>query len=100
MLRVLFAFVLVTGFGLTREVPPAAAHGTCKVLAFEVNDYGKKGPTKDALELLDKYIVSWAKENKIKHYRRASKKNVECHLFLDFGFFDEWTCRASQTICH
>ena len=29
----------------------------CQRLAFSVNDYGKDGPTKDAKDLLDKYIV-------------------------------------------
>jgi len=100
MIRTFFAFALVLGFSVLGNDRPAQAHGKCRVLAFEVNDYGKKGPARDAKALLDKHIVSWAKENKIKRYRRASRKKVECRLFLDFGFFDEWTCRASQTICH
>jgi hypothetical protein len=70
----------------------------CKRLGFTVNDYGKKGPIKDAKKLLDGYIKSWAKERDIKHYR-VGKKKVTCELFLDVGFFDEHTCKASATFC-
>ena len=34
-----------------------AADAKCQKLSFLINDYGKDGPTKDAKNLLDKYIV-------------------------------------------
>lgn len=77
---------------------PVASAKTCTRLGFTVNDYGKEGPTRDAKALLDKYIASWAKEKGIKRYR-TGKKDVTCKLFLDVGFFDEWTCKASATFC-
>ncbi|MGD9805209.1 MAG: hypothetical protein AB7E81_02685 [Hyphomicrobiaceae bacterium] len=76
----------------------AVANAECKKLGFSVNDYGKDGPTKDAKDLLDKYIVKWTAERGIKKYT-TSKKDVSCELFLDFGFFDEHTCKATATIC-
>lgn len=98
------AFVAVASLGLAFASlggsTPAEAHGKCKVFGFEVNDYGKKGPTADAKRLLDVHVAKWAKENKIKNYHTASKKTVSCRLFIDVGFFDEWTCTAKQTICH
>lgn len=75
---------------------PAMAR--CTRLGFSVNDYGKDGPTKDAKDLLDKYIARWMAERGIKGYR-VGKKDVKCELFLDFGFFDEHTCRAEATVC-
>ena len=75
-----------------------AADANCRRLAFIVNDYGKDGPTKDAKDLLDKYIASWAGENKIKGYS-TGKKDVTCELFLDFGVFDEYTCKATAQVC-
>jgi hypothetical protein len=76
----------------------AAANAKCTRLAFSVNDYGKEGPTKDAKALLDKYIASWTAERGIKNYK-TGKKDVKCELFLDFGVFDEHTCKASATVC-
>ena len=73
---------------------PAAA--ACQRLAFSVNDYGKDGPTKDAKDLLDKYIVTWTKEKGIAKYT-VGKKDVKCELFLNFIVFDEHTCEASAT---
>ena len=70
----------------------------CQKLGFEVNDYGKEGPTRDAKKLLDKYIAQWTAERGIKRYR-VGKKTVTCKLFLDFGFFDEHTCKATATFC-
>lgn len=75
---------------------PASA--ACQKLGFEVNDYGKIGPTNDAKKLLDKYIAEWTKKHGIKKYR-TGKKTVTCELFLDFGFFDEYTCKAVATFC-
>ena len=70
----------------------------CQRLAFSVNDYGKKGPIKDAKRLLDDYIKRWTAERGIKRYR-VGKKTVTCELFLDFGFFDEHTCKATAKFC-
>ena len=76
----------------------APAEAKCTRLAFSVNDYGKDGPTRDAKSLLDKYITAWTAERGIKGYN-VGKKDVKCELFLDFGFFDEHTCRAEATVC-
>jgi len=70
----------------------------CQRLGFSVNDYGKEGPIRDAKKLLDGYIKKWTKERGIKHYR-VGKKTVTCELFLDVGFFDEHTCKASAKFC-
>jgi hypothetical protein len=75
-----------------------AAEAKCTRLAFSVNDYGKVGPAKDAQALLDKYIAKWTAERGIKKYT-TGKKAVSCELFLDFGFFDEYTCKAAATVC-
>lgn len=74
------------------------ASADCARLGFAVNDYGKEGPTKDAQELLDKHIADWAKREGIASYT-TGKKDVTCELFLDFGFFDEHTCKAEATVC-
>ena len=54
------AFSLFTmaaaGLALLLAATPASAE--CDTLAFEVNDYGKEGPTRDALALLDNHIVA------------------------------------------
>ncbi|MCB1511269.1 MAG: hypothetical protein KDJ36_10230 [Hyphomicrobiaceae bacterium] len=76
----------------------APAHAACKKLGFSVNDYGKKGPAKDAKKLLDKYIAEFAAKHGIKKYR-VGKKTVTCELFLDVGLFDEYTCKAVATFC-
>jgi hypothetical protein len=70
----------------------------CQRLAFSVNDYGKEGPTRDAKRLLDGYIKKWTAERGIQSYRTGEKK-VTCELYLDFGFFDEHTCKAEATFC-
>ena len=75
---------------------PAAA--TCTKLAFSVNDYGKEGPTNDAKRLLDTYIAKWTSERGIAKYN-TGKKEVTCELFLDFGVFDEHTCKAAASVC-
>jgi len=76
----------------------AVASAKCTKLGFSVNDYGKDGPTRDAKDLLDKYVVKWTAERGIKKYT-TGKKDVTCELFLDFGFFDEHTCKATTTVC-
>jgi hypothetical protein len=83
------ALVLASGFG---------ADAKCTRLAFSVNDYGKDGPTKDARELLDKYIAKWTAEQGIKSYT-VGKKDVTCELFLNFIVFDEHTCKAEASVC-
>lgn len=80
-------------FGQTAPVEAA-----CQRLGFSVNDYGKEGPTRDAKELLDKYIVQWTADRGIKKYT-VSEKKVNCELFLDFIVFDEHTCNAEATVC-
>jgi hypothetical protein len=74
------------------------ADAKCTRLGFSVNDYGKDGPTKDAKDLLDKYVAKWAADNGVKKYT-TGKKDVKCELFLDFVVFDEHTCRAEATVC-
>jgi hypothetical protein len=74
------------------------AFARCTRLAFSVNDYGKDGPTKDAKQLLDKYIAEWTAQRGIKTYT-VGKKDVTCELFLDFVVFDEHTCKAAATVC-
>ena len=76
----------------------STAEAKCTRLAFSVNDYGKDGPTKDAKDLLDKYIADWAKQRNIGKYS-VGKKDVSCELFLDFIVFDEHTCKAEATVC-
>jgi hypothetical protein len=91
---VLFAAGLAVGLGVAAT--PAAAK--CTTLSFSVNDYGKDGPTKDAKDLLDKYIAEWAKGRNITGYT-VGKKDVSCELFLNFIVFDEHTCKASAKVC-
>lgn len=75
-----------------------SANAACTKLAFSVNDYGKTGPAADAQALLDKFIARWAKEQGISKYT-TSKKNVDCELYLDVGLFDEYTCKATASVC-
>jgi hypothetical protein len=75
-----------------------AADAKCQKLSFLVNDYGKDGPTRDAKNLLDKYIVDWTKGKGIANYT-VGKKDVSCELFLNFIVFDEHTCTASAMVC-
>ena len=89
---VMLAAVAATSVAVT----PATA--ACQRLAFSVNDYGKDGPTKDAKDLLDKYIATWTKEKGIAKYT-VGKKDVKCELFLNFIVFDEHTCQASALVC-
>lgn len=91
----LLAAVLVSA---TFFMATSPAEAKCTRLAFSVNDYGKEGPTKDAKDLLDKYISKWTAEKGISNYR-TGKKDVTCELFLDFIVFDEYTCRAEASVC-
>ena len=88
------------GFGLIAFslASVSSADAKCTRLAFSVNDYGKTGPAADAKKLLDKYIADWTAKRSIRGYR-VGPKSVKCKLFLDFGFFDEYTCRAEATVC-
>lgn len=79
-------------------LPVSQASAACQKLGFSVNDYGKVGPANDAQRLLDKYIKEWTAEHGIKKYR-TGKKTVTCELFIDVGFFDEYTCKAVATFC-
>jgi hypothetical protein len=91
------AFAIAAGLGLVAaSAAPAAAK--CTKLGFEVNDFGKEGPTRDAKALLDKYIAQWAAERGIKNYR-VGKKDVSCELYLNLIVVDEHTCKATATVC-
>lgn len=70
----------------------------CRTRGFLVNDFGKEGPSRDAQDLLDKDIAAWTAANGIAKYKTGPKK-VDCKLFLNFGFFDEWTCTAKARVC-
>ena len=75
-----------------------AADAACTRLASSVNDFGKVGPARDAQALLDKQIVDNMAKRGVKTYN-VGKKDVACTLFLDVGVFDEYTCKASATVC-
>jgi hypothetical protein len=77
---------------------PAASARQCQPLASSVNDYGKEGPARDAQTRLDAYAKRWAADHGVKTYT-LGKKAVTCKLFLDFGFFNEYTCEAQADIC-
>jgi hypothetical protein len=83
--------------GAAAFVAPSA-QARCATLAFSVNDYGKAGPTRDAQNLLDKYIADWTKAKGIKTYT-VGKKDVHCELFLNLIVVDEHTCKASAQVC-
>src|SRR5262245_47639253 len=68
-----------------------SADAACKKLAFSVNDFGKDGPTKDAQDLLDKYIAEWTTERGITKFT-VGKKDVSCELYLNLIVVDEHTC--------
>lgn len=91
-------FSLAAGAAAAALLVTSAAEAKCTRLAFSVNDYGKDGPTKDAKQLLDKYIAQWTAERGIKSYRTGPKA-VSCELFLNLIVFDEHTCKAEATVC-
>jgi len=90
------ACAMLAAAAFAAAATPAGA--ACQRLAFLVNDYVKDGPTRDAKNLLDKYIVNWTKEKGIANYT-VGKKDVKCELFLNFIVFDEHTCEASALVC-
>lgn len=94
--RVLLSLLAAAALAVTAVGTADASK--CTRLAFSVNDYGKDGPTKDALQLLDKHIATWAASYGVKKYT-VGKKDVSCELFLDFIVFDEYTCKASAPVC-
>ncbi len=79
-------------------ISAGTADAKCTRLASSVNDYGKIGPTNDAKTLLDKQIADNMAKRGVKTYS-VGKKDVTCELFLDFGVFDEYTCKAAATVC-
>jgi len=83
---------------LTHAASSTPAMAECKRLAFAVNDYGKKGPARDAKKLLVPYIAKWMAKRKIKKYT-IGPKHVTCKLFLNFIVFDEYTCTAEANAC-
>ena len=91
-------FTLLAAVAVLAAVIARQAHADCTRLGFEVNDYGKEGPTRDAQDLLDKYIIKWAAERGIAKYT-VGPKTVTCELFLDFIVFDEHTCTAVANVC-
>lgn len=93
--QILIAAIVISVTSLAAIQP---AEAKCTRLAFSVNDYGKDGPTKDAKQLLDKYIKEWTAERGISNYT-TGKKDVTCELFLDVILFDEYTCRAEANVC-
>ncbi len=95
-MRTFSIFTAAAGLALVLAASPALAD--CDTLAFEVNDYGKEGPTRDALALLDKHIVNSMAKRGVKDYR-VGEKTVKCELFLDFIVFDEHTCTAQAPVC-
>ena len=92
------ATITALGTVLVLGIAADAASAACTRLAFSVNDYGKTGPTKDAMGLLDKYAAKWTLERGIKKFT-VGKKDVTCELFLDVGLFDEYTCKAAANVC-
>lgn len=95
-MRAFSVFTAAAGLALLLAASPALAE--CDTLAFEVNDYGKDGPTRDALALLDKHIVANMAKRGVTKYR-VGEKTVKCELFLDFIVFDEHTCTAAAPVC-
>jgi hypothetical protein len=98
MFRRLLTIAVVSAAALGALGALTTADAKCTRLGFSVNDYGKDGPIRDAKSLLDKYVAKWAADNGVKSYT-IGKKTVTCELFLDFGVFDEHTCRAEAPVC-
>lgn len=95
-LRATSSFIFAAGLAIVAVAGDASA--ACTRLGFSVNDYGKDGPTKDAKDLLDKYVAKWAAERGIKKYT-IGKKDVTCELYLNLIVVDEHTCRAEAPVC-
>lgn len=91
------AVALLGAAVLGAQFAPAEAR-TCTRLGFSVNDYGKEIPTRDSKKLLDQYIAKWTSEQGIKRYR-TGRKTVTCELYIDLIIFDEYTCKASASVC-
>jgi hypothetical protein len=89
---------LAIGVAALAAAAATPADAACRKLAFLVNDFGKDGPTKDAKDLLDKYIAEWTKERGITKFT-VGKKDVSCELYLNLIVVDEHTCKASATVC-
>ena len=90
--------LLAAGVAALVCAPATPAAAACKKFAFSVNDFGKDGPTKDAKDLLDKYIAEWTRERGITKFT-VGKKDVTCELYLNLLVVDEHTCKASTTVC-
>jgi len=93
-----FAFVTAVSVLAATALVTTMAEARCRRLSFSVNDYGKDGPTRDAQNLLDKYIADWTKAQGIKSYT-VGKKDVSCELFLNLVVVDEHTCKATAQVC-
>ncbi len=89
------ATIAVSTFAM---ISATVAEARCTRLAYSVNDYGKKGPADDAKRLLDTYAAKWAADRGIKQHT-VGKKDVTCELYIDLGFFDEYTCKAEANVC-
>jgi hypothetical protein len=61
-------------------VTPADA--ACKKALVPRERFRQGRPTKDAKDLLDKYIADWTKEHGITKYT-VGKKDVTCELYLN-----------------
>jgi hypothetical protein len=90
--------LLAAGAVALAAVAATPADAACKRLGFTVNDFGKDGPTKDAKDLLDKYIAEWTKERGIAKYT-VGAKDVKCELYLNLIVVDEHTCTAHASVC-
>ena len=90
--------LLAAGAAALAVVAVTPADAACKRLSFLVNDFGKDGPTKDAKDLLDKYIGEWMKEKGISKWT-VGNKDVKCELFLNLIVVDEHTCTATASAC-
>jgi hypothetical protein len=90
--------LLAAALGLAAIFGASSAQAKCQTLFYSVNDYGKDGPSRDATDLLEKYIVKWVAEKGIKKYRKTPQA-IKCELFLDVVLFDEYTCTASADVC-
>jgi hypothetical protein len=89
---------LLTGLALLAAGMATPATAACKRFSFLVNDYGKDGPSKDSIDLLDKYIGEWMKEKGISKFT-IGNKDVKCELFLNLIVVDEHTCTATANAC-